>query len=61
VNQEKLVAEDSLTAYLVTFNRRLSKQSNDFHFLKTGERGDAGVTGDKGYAGIGFNITGPPG
>lgn len=26
-----------------------------------GDRGDAGVPGEKGLPGIGFNITGPPG
>lgn len=26
-----------------------------------GERGEAGLPGDKGMPGIGFNITGPPG
>lgn len=33
--------------------------NNFFHVL--GDRGEAGLPGDKGFPGIGFNITGPPG
>jgi hypothetical protein len=30
-------------------------------YYNVGDRGDAGLPGDKGFPGIGFNITGPPG
>lgn len=57
--KENLEGMDSLMVSLVS-----NFVFSNIHPLKynlLGDRGDAGLPGDKGYPGIGFNITGPPG